>query len=61
MGGPLSGIRIVMMAGLGPGPFCGMVLGDLGADVIRVDRIEEVDQTEFVDRVGGASGRSPST
>ena len=58
MGGPLSGIRILMMAGLGPGPFCGMVLGDLGADVIRVDRIEEVDQTEFVDRVVRRSQRS---
>lgn len=58
MGGPLSGIRIVMMAGLGPGPFCGMVLGDLGADVIRVDRIEEVDQTEFVDRIVRRSQRS---
>jgi alpha-methylacyl-CoA racemase len=58
VGGPLSGIRIVMMAGLGPGPFAGMVLGDLGADVIRVDRIEEVDQTEFVDRVVRRSQRS---
>jgi alpha-methylacyl-CoA racemase len=35
-----------------------MVLGDLGADVIRVDRIEEVDQTEFVDRVVRRSQRS---
>ena len=58
MGGPLSVIRIVMMAGLGPGPFCGMVLGDLGADVIRVDRIDDVDQTEFVDRVVRRSQRS---
>ncbi len=58
MGGPLSGLRIVMMAGLGPGPFCGMLLGDLGADVIRIDRIEEVEQTEFVDRVVRRSQRS---
>jgi alpha-methylacyl-CoA racemase len=58
VGGPLSGIRIVMMAGLGPGPFCGMVLGDLGADVIRIDRIDDVDQTEFVDRVVRRSQRS---
>jgi crotonobetainyl-CoA:carnitine CoA-transferase CaiB-like acyl-CoA transferase len=35
--GPLHGIRIVMMGGLRPAPFCGMLLGDLGADVIRVD------------------------
>ena len=38
--GPLSGIKIVEFAGLGPGPFCGMILADMGADVIVVDRIE---------------------
>ncbi|MFM7508604.1 MAG: CaiB/BaiF CoA transferase family protein [Actinomycetota bacterium] len=36
--GPLHGVRIVELAGLGPGPFAGMVLADLGAEVIRVDR-----------------------
>jgi alpha-methylacyl-CoA racemase len=36
--GPLSGIRIIELASLGPGPFGAMLLGDLGADVIRVDR-----------------------
>ena len=36
--GPLSGVRIVEFAGIGPGPFCGMLLSDLGADVVRVDR-----------------------
>ncbi|MGH9036344.1 MAG: CaiB/BaiF CoA transferase family protein, partial [Acidimicrobiia bacterium] len=36
--GPLAGLTVVEMAGLGPGPFCAMVLADLGADVIRVDR-----------------------
>ncbi|MBP0437581.1 CaiB/BaiF CoA transferase family protein [Tianweitania sediminis] len=36
--GPLAGLRIVEMAGLGPGPFCGMLLSDMGADVIRIDR-----------------------
>jgi alpha-methylacyl-CoA racemase len=49
---------MVMMGGLGPGPFCGMLLGDLGADVIRVDRIDDVAQTEFVDRVARRSQRS---
>ncbi|OCB28661.1 carnitine dehydratase [Mycobacterium malmoense] len=43
MTGPLRGVRIVMMGGLGPGPFCGMLLGDLGADVIRVDGLAAVD------------------
>ena len=36
--GPLAGVRVVELSGLGPGPFCGMVLADLGADVVRVDR-----------------------
>ncbi len=38
MSGPLAGFRILEMAGLGPGPFCGMTLADLGADVTRVER-----------------------
>lgn len=37
MSGPLSGVRIVEFEGIGPGPFCGMLLSDLGADVIRID------------------------
>lgn len=37
--GPLAGIRVVEFAGIGPAPFCGMVLSDLGADVVRIDRI----------------------
>jgi CoA-transferase family III len=36
--GPLAGVRIIEMAGIGPGPFCGMMLSDMGAEVIRVDR-----------------------
>jgi alpha-methylacyl-CoA racemase len=38
MPGALSGIRIVEFAGIGPGPFCGMMLADHGAEVIRIDR-----------------------
>jgi len=38
MPGPLHGIRIIELAGIGPGPFCGMMLADHGAEVIRVDR-----------------------
>ena len=56
--GPLSGVRIVMMGGLGPGPFCGMVLGDLGADVVRVDRLDDVGRDVFVDRIVRRSQRS---
>jgi alpha-methylacyl-CoA racemase len=36
--GPLAGVRVIELAGIGPGPFCGMLLADLGAEVIRVDR-----------------------
>ena len=36
--GPLHGARVVEMAGLGPGPFAAMLLADLGAEVLRVDR-----------------------
>lgn len=39
--GPLSGYRIVELAGIGPGPFCGMMLSDMGAEVIRVDRLSD--------------------
>lgn len=40
MSGPLDGLRVVEIVGLGPGPFCGMLLADLGAEVLRVDRTE---------------------
>ncbi|MFV0257511.1 MAG: CaiB/BaiF CoA transferase family protein [Acidimicrobiales bacterium] len=36
--GPLQGITVIELAGIGPGPFCAMMLADMGADVIRVDR-----------------------
>lgn len=38
MAGPLTGVRVVEIAGIGPGPFAAMMLADLGADIIRVDR-----------------------
>ncbi len=37
--GPLQGVRVVELAGLGPGPFAGLILAELGADVVRVDRV----------------------
>ncbi len=49
--GPLEGVRIVEIAGIGPGPFCAMMLADMGADVVRVDR---------ADRVRGADPDVPS-
>ena len=36
--GPLRGVRVVEVAAMGPAPFCGMLLADLGADVLRIDR-----------------------
>jgi alpha-methylacyl-CoA racemase len=39
--GPLSGIKVIELAGIGPGPMCGMLLSDMGAEVIRVDRTSE--------------------
>src|ERR687894_1014550 len=36
--GPLAGLRVVEVGSIGPGPFCAMLLADLGADVIRLDR-----------------------
>lgn len=38
MNGPLAGYKIIELAGIGPGPFAGMLLADMGAEVIRVDR-----------------------
>jgi alpha-methylacyl-CoA racemase len=40
--GPLDGIRIIELAGIGPGPFAAMMLADMGADILRVDRAQTV-------------------
>ncbi|OBF53664.1 carnitine dehydratase [Mycobacterium sp. 852002-50816_SCH5313054-b] len=58
MTGPLNGVRIVMMGGLGPAPFCGMLLGDLGADVVRVDALSGVDAALPIDYTVRRSQRS---
>ena len=39
--GPLTGTKLIELAGIGPGPFCGMMLADMGAEVIRVNRTNE--------------------
>ena len=36
--GPLQGVRVIEIAGIGPGPFAAMMLADMGAEVLRVDR-----------------------
>jgi alpha-methylacyl-CoA racemase len=40
--GPLQGVRILEIAGIGPGPFAGMMLSDMGAEVLRIDRAQNV-------------------
>jgi alpha-methylacyl-CoA racemase len=42
--GPLSDVRVVEIAGIGPGPFAAMMLSDMGADVVRVDRAQSVER-----------------
>ena len=44
--GPLNGFKIIELAGIGPGPFCSMMLADMGAEVIRVERIAAAQATE---------------
>lgn len=44
MAGPLTGVRVIEMAGIGPGPFAAMVLADLGADVLRIVRPDTTPQ-----------------
>ncbi|MFM7419261.1 MAG: CaiB/BaiF CoA transferase family protein [Alphaproteobacteria bacterium] len=50
--GPLQGIKVLEFAGIGPGPFCGMLLADMGAEVIRIDRPNgpEGDRRDIVSR-----------
>jgi len=40
--GPLTGIKVLELAGIGPGPFCAMMLADMGADILRIDRADKV-------------------
>ena len=67
MSGPLDGYRIIEIAGIGPGPFAAMLLADMGADVIRVDRAQSVRQpapttpSRDVSLRGGAASCSTSS
>ncbi len=54
--GPLHGIRVIELAGIGPAPFAAMLLGDLGADVIRVDRVGSA--SALPAGLGAVSGRN---
>jgi alpha-methylacyl-CoA racemase len=46
----LSGCRVIELGGIGPGPFAGMILADLGADVVRVDRPDEAERAPGAER-----------
>jgi alpha-methylacyl-CoA racemase len=60
--GPLAGFRIIEMAGIGPAPFCAMMLADMGAEVIRVDRTHRPNDVEFLSKGRqGATLRGRST
>ena len=48
--GPLAGVRVLEFASIGPGPFCAMLLSDMGADVIRIDRPSGVAPTDVAVR-----------
>ena len=49
MSGPLAGVRVIEFAGIGPAPFCGMLFADMGADVVRVDRVQQVELGQGID------------
>ncbi|MFN7152005.1 MAG: CaiB/BaiF CoA transferase family protein, partial [Microthrixaceae bacterium] len=59
--GPLHGVRVVELAGLGPAPFCSMMLADLGAQVLRVDRPPAVAPTEVRTNAWDILNRNRST
>jgi len=44
--GPLNGVKMIEFGGIGPGPFCAMMLSDMGADVIRIERKGQLSLTE---------------
>ncbi|MBL0090619.1 MAG: CoA transferase [Ideonella sp.] len=56
--GPLNGLRVIELASIGPGPMCAMLLADLGADVLRIDRIEPSGLGVPVDKRFEVTGRS---
>src|SRR5438309_1342832 len=47
--GPLTGLKVVEIAGIGPAPFCAMLLADLGAEVLRIDRVEQGEKGVSID------------
>ncbi len=56
--GPLNGVKILEFAGIGPGPFCAMLLADMGADIIRIDRKTAQSSTDMPLDIAGRGKRS---
>jgi alpha-methylacyl-CoA racemase len=56
--GPLAGIKLIEVAGIGPGPMAAMMLGDLGADIVRVDRVNPNTPARYADPRYNVHGRS---
>jgi len=56
--GPLNGLRVIELASIGPGPMCAMLLADMGADVVRIDRTEPSGLGVPMDKRFEVSGRS---
>ncbi|WP_281456916.1 CaiB/BaiF CoA transferase family protein [Saccharopolyspora ipomoeae] len=56
--GPLTGLKIIELAGLGPGPWCGMLFSDLGAEVLRIDRPSDVGTVRT--DLGASNERQPA-
>ena len=48
--GPLAGVRVLEFAGIGPGPHCCMLLADMGAEVVRIDRPQPASLNAAMDR-----------
>lgn len=56
--GPLAGVKVVELQGIGPGPYCGMMLADMGADIIRIDRAQAAGQPANVTDILARGRRS---
>ncbi len=58
MSGPLTGYRIIELAGIGPAPMAAMMMGDMGADIVRIDRVKTHVMDRFADPKFNVHGRS---